>query len=112
MIPSPDLPFPALLELLASPSVSPFFPRILGVRMGRKILAFSVVFLAVDRKKQRKIGEVGFQGSNASGGHIVLLPGAFWAHDASKILRFLHLPPNPTCARSHMWGLSNIDRAE
>ena len=29
--------------------------------------------------------QVGFRGSNASGGRIVLLPGAFWAHGASKI---------------------------
>ena len=96
---------------------------------------------------------MGFRGSNASGGRIVLLPGAFWAHDASKMatlgasstlhcnlhnftvfqslgghasasrvshepcfcqahcfvqgpLRFLIVPPNnPTCARSHIWGL-------
>ena len=29
--------------------------------------------------------QVGFRGSNASGGRIVLLPGAFWAHGASKM---------------------------
>ena len=29
--------------------------------------------------------QVGFRGSNASGGRIVLLPGAFWAHSASKM---------------------------
>ena len=29
--------------------------------------------------------QVGFQGSNASGGRIVLLPAAFWAHCASKM---------------------------
>ena len=29
--------------------------------------------------------QVGFQGSNASGGHIVLLPSAFWVHGASKM---------------------------
>ena len=28
---------------------------------------------------------MGFRGSNASGGGIVLLPGAFWAHGASKM---------------------------
>ena len=28
---------------------------------------------------------MGFQGSNASGRRIVLLPGAFWAHSASKM---------------------------
>ena len=28
---------------------------------------------------------MGFRGSNASGGRIVLLPGAFWAHGASKM---------------------------
>ena len=28
---------------------------------------------------------MGFQGSNASGRRIVLLPGAFWAHGASKM---------------------------
>ena len=29
--------------------------------------------------------QVGFRRSNASGGRIVLLPGAFWAHGASKM---------------------------
>ena len=29
--------------------------------------------------------DAGFRGSNASGGRIVLLPGAFWAHGASKM---------------------------
>ena len=29
--------------------------------------------------------QVGFRGSNASGGRIVLLPEAFWAHSASKM---------------------------
>ena len=29
--------------------------------------------------------QVGFRGSTASGGCIVLLPGAFWAHGASKM---------------------------
>ena len=29
--------------------------------------------------------QVGFQGSNASGGRIALLPGACWAHGASKM---------------------------
>ena len=29
--------------------------------------------------------QVGFRGSNASGGRIVLLPSTFWAHGASKI---------------------------
>ena len=29
--------------------------------------------------------QVRFRDSNASGGHIVLLPGAFWAEDASKM---------------------------
>ena len=29
--------------------------------------------------------QVGFRGSNASGGRIVLLPGAFWAHGASEM---------------------------
>ena len=29
--------------------------------------------------------QVGFRGSNASSGRIVLLPGAFWAHGASKM---------------------------
>ena len=29
--------------------------------------------------------QVGFRGGNASGGRIVLLPGAFWAHGASKM---------------------------
>ena len=29
---------------------------------------------------------MGFQGSNASGRRIVLLPGAFWAHGASKMV--------------------------
>ena len=28
---------------------------------------------------------MGFRGSNASGGRIVLLPGAFWAHGTSKM---------------------------
>ena len=28
---------------------------------------------------------MGFRGSNASSGRIVLLPGAFWAHGASKM---------------------------
>ena len=32
--------------------------------------------------------QVGFRGSNASGGRIVLLPGAFWAHGASKMVIF------------------------
>ena len=92
--------------------------------------------------------QVGFRGRNASGGRIVLLPGAFWAHGAFQNghfgrisstlyftvfrsfgghasarrvslepcfrqahcfvqgpLRFLPVPPNPTCARSHIWGL-------
>ena len=94
--------------------------------------------------------QVGFRGSNASGGRIVLLPAAFWVHvlpkwplwahlfysvfcnvkqfqslgghaSARRVshepcfrqtkcfvqgpLRFLHALPNPTCARSHIWGL-------
>ena len=32
--------------------------------------------------------QVGFRGSNACGGRIVLLPGAFWAHGASKMATF------------------------
>ena len=32
--------------------------------------------------------QVGFHGSNASGGRIVLLPGAFWVHGASKMATF------------------------
>ena len=59
---------------------------------------------------------MGFQGSNASGRRIVLLPGAFWAHGASKmailgasfLLRILQcfrvwegmLPPG-ACRMSH-----------
>ena len=35
--------------------------------------------------------QVGFRGSNASGGRIVLLPSAFWAHDASKMAISAHL---------------------
>ena len=79
--------------------------------------------------------QVGFRGSNASGRRIVLLPGAFWAHGASKMsilgasfllcilqcfrvwegmlppgaCRMSHASatvlPNPTCTRSHIWGL-------
>ena len=29
--------------------------------------------------------QVGFRGCNVSGGRIVLLPGAFWAHGTSKM---------------------------
>ena len=32
--------------------------------------------------------QVRFQGSNASGGRLVLLPSAFWAHGASKMASF------------------------
>ena len=65
---NPDLLFLAFLdflvffcffqELLASLSVFPSFPRILGVRKRWKILAFLVVFLAFSRKsKEKKIRE-------------------------------------------------------
>ena len=80
---------------------------------------------------------MGFRGGNASGRRIVLPPGAFWTHGASKMrlvgrifllcmysvsesgrasfrqahcfvqgpLRFFPVLPNPTCTRSHIWGL-------
>ena len=66
---NPDLPFLASLELLAScfckellvfSSVLPVFPRDLGLRLGRKILVFSVDFLAIfQESKERKIRESG-----------------------------------------------------
>ena len=38
--------------------------------------------------------QVGFRGGNASGGRLVLLPGAFWAHGASKMATLgASLPP-------------------
>ena len=37
------------------------------------------------RPEKWNISQVGFQGSNASGGRVVLLPSACWAHGASKI---------------------------
>ena len=37
------------------------------------------------RPQKWEDSQVGFQGSNASGRRIVLLPGAFWAHGASKM---------------------------
>ena len=39
--------------------------------------------LPLVRPKKWGHSQVGFRGSNASGGRIVLLPGAFWAHGAS-----------------------------
>ena len=38
------------------------------------------------RPQKWEDSQVGFRGSNASGGRIVLLPGAFWAHGASKMV--------------------------
>ena len=95
--------------------------------------------------------QVGFRGSNASGGRIVLLPGALFGarcfqnghfgrissalyftafqslggHASTRRvshepcfrqahcfvqgpLRFLPVPPNPSCARSHILGFSNM----
>ena len=43
------------------------------------------VLATLERPEKWDDSQVGFQGSNASGGRIVLLPGAFWAHDASKM---------------------------
>ena len=40
----------------------------------------------VVRPQKWEDSQVGFQGSNASGRRIVLLPGAFWAHGASKMV--------------------------
>ena len=37
------------------------------------------------RPQKWEDSQVGFRGSNASGRRIVLLPGAFWAHGASKM---------------------------
>ena len=37
------------------------------------------------RAQKWEDSQVGFRGSNASGRRIVLLPGAFWAHGASKM---------------------------
>ena len=37
------------------------------------------------RPKRWDDSPVGFRGSNASGGRVVLLPGAFWEHGASKM---------------------------
>ena len=105
------------------------------------------------RPQKWEDSQVGFRGSSASGRRIVLLPGAFWAHSASKMailgasfllcisqcfrvwegmlparrvshepcfrqahcfvqgpLRFFPVLPNPTCTRSHIWGLSKIPR--
>ena len=39
----------------------------------------------VVRPEKWVVSQVGFRGSNASGGRIVLLPGACWAHGASKM---------------------------
>ena len=39
----------------------------------------------VVRPQKWEDSQVGFRGSNASGRRIVLLPGAFWAHGASKM---------------------------
>ena len=36
------------------------------------------------RPEKWDVSQVGFRGSNASGGRIVLLPGACWTHGASK----------------------------
>ena len=61
--PYPDLPFLAFLEFLVFFSCKEFlaffeffpsFPRSLGVRLGRNILAFSVVSLAFYRKKSKE----------------------------------------------------------
>ena len=60
---SPVLPFPVSLNFLLSLREIPFFL----VRPGKW-----------------DDPQVGFRGSNASGGRIVLLPGTFWAHGASK----------------------------
>ena len=40
---------------------------------------------SVVRPEKWDDSQVGFRGSNASGERIVLLPGAFWAHGASKM---------------------------
>ena len=42
-------------------------------------------FDSIVRPQKWEDSQVGFQGSNASGRRIVLLPGAFWAHGASKM---------------------------
>ena len=58
-----------------------------GARHSNKKSGFTQEFRTQALVRPEKWGDpqVGFRGSNASGGRIVLLPGAFWAHCASKM---------------------------
>ena len=48
-------------------------------------LLFLLFLLLLVRPEKWDDSQVGFRGSNAFGGRIVLLSGAFWAHGASKM---------------------------
>ena len=77
------------LAASVSPSSIPSCWRINGKAPTRPQIGFitSIGVKLIKGYMPEKWGDsqVGFRGSNASGGRTVLLPGAFWAHGASKM---------------------------
>ena len=57
-------------------------PEIILINLLKKCATLSGILV---RPEKWGHSQVGFRSSNASGGHIVLLPSAFWAHGASKM---------------------------